>query len=124
MEKLPGIKLFDLTGRVSVVTGATKGLGFAISAALASAGAKVVIVSRNQQEADSVSNTISDQYGQEAIGVRADVCNPEDVRSLFTQVADRMGRLDILVNNAGINIRGSMEELSLDDFRQVMQANV
>jgi len=124
MEKLPGIKLFDLTGRVSVVTGGTKGLGFAISAALASAGSKVVIVSRNQQDADSVSNTISDQYGQAAIGVRADVCNPEDVRALFAQVADRMGRLDVLVNNAGINIRGSMEELSLDDFRQVMQANV
>lgn len=124
MERLPGIKLFDLTGRVAVVTGATKGLGFAISAALASAGAKVVIVSRNQQEADSVSNTIADQYGQESFGVRCDVCNPDDVRSLFAQVSKRLGQLDVLVNNAGINIRGSMEELTIDDFRQVMQTNV
>jgi len=124
MERLPGIKLFDLTGRVAVVTGATKGLGFAISAGLASAGAKVVIVSRNQQEADSVSNTIADQYGQESFGVRCDVCNPDDVRSLFAQVSKRLGQLDVLVNNAGINIRGSMEELTIDDFRQVMQTNV
>ena len=124
MERLPGIKLFDLTGRVAVVTGATKGLGFAISAALASAGAKVVIVSRNQHEADSVSNTIADQYGQESFGVRCDVCNPDDVRSLFAQVSKRLGQLDVLVNNAGINIRGSMEELTIDDFRQVMQTNV
>lgn len=124
MERLPGIKLFDLTGRVAVVTGATKGLGFAISAGLASAGAKVVIVSRNQQEADSVSNTIADQYGQESFGVRCDVCNPDDVRSLFAQVSNRLGQLDVLVNNAGINIRGSMEELTIDDFRQVMQTNV
>jgi NAD(P)-dependent dehydrogenase (short-subunit alcohol dehydrogenase family) len=124
MERLPGIKLFDLTGRVAVVTGATKGLGFAISAALASAGAQVVMVSRNQQEADSASKTVSNQYGPVCIGVRADVCNADDVRSLFEQVSARMGRLDILVNNAGINIRGSMEELSIDDFRQVMQTNV
>ncbi len=124
MNRLPGIKLFDLTGRVAVVTGATKGLGFAISAALASAGANVVIVSRNQLEASTVSETISNHYGHQSIGIRADVCNSDDVRSLFTQVSDQFGRLDILVNNAGINIRGSMEELSMDDFRQVMQTNV
>lgn len=124
MDRLPGIKLFDLTGRVAVVTGATKGLGFAISAALASAGANVVIVSRNQLEASTVSETISNQYGHQSIGIRADVCNSDDVRSLCTQVAEQFGRLDILVNNAGINIRGSMEELSIDDFRQVMQTNV
>ena len=124
MDRLPGIKLFDLTSRVAVVTGATKGLGFAISAALASAGANVVIVSRNQQEASSVSETISNQYGHQSVGIRADACNSDDVRALFTQVSDQFGRLDILVNNAGINIRGSIEELSIDDFRQVMQTNV
>ncbi len=124
MDKLPGIKLFDLTDRVALVTGGTKGLGFAISAALASAGASVVIVSRNQGQADEVAATIAEQYSQPAIGVRADVCDPGDVQSLFATVAARLGRLDVLVNNAGINIRGSVDELSLDDFRQVMQANV
>lgn len=122
--RLPGIQLFDLRGRVAVVTGGTKGLGFAISAGLASAGADLVVVSRNQQEADAVAATLADQYGHRAIGIRGDVCDPEDVHSLFAQVSERMGRLDVLVNNAGINIRGSMEELSLDDFRRVLQANV
>jgi NAD(P)-dependent dehydrogenase (short-subunit alcohol dehydrogenase family) len=124
LDKLPGIKLFDLSGRVAVVTGGTKGLGFAISAALASAGADVVIVSRNQQQATEVAATIAQQFGKRTIGICADVCKPADVQSLMDAVADQMGRLDVLVNNAGINIRGSLDELALDDFRQVMQANV
>ena len=124
MDRLPGIRLFDLSGRVALVTGGTKGLGYAIAAGLASAGADVVVVSRNESEAIAVAGDLSDHYGRQAIGIRADVCNPRDVHSLFVQVSERMRRLDILVNNAGINIRGAIEELSIDDFRQVMQANV
>jgi NAD(P)-dependent dehydrogenase (short-subunit alcohol dehydrogenase family) len=124
MSPLPGIKLFDLTGRVALVTGATKGLGFAMASGLASAGATTIIVSRNQAEADEVARTIESQYGNSSRGIRADVCAAEDVVSLVQQVTQHFGRLDILINNAGINIRGTMEELSLDDFRAVMQANV
>ncbi|MGV3483682.1 MAG: SDR family NAD(P)-dependent oxidoreductase [Planctomycetaceae bacterium] len=124
MDRLPGIQLFDLTGRVALVTGATKGLGLAMSAALASAGADVVIVSRYADEAEAIAQEMMGHYGRRAVGIRADVCNPADVRALFSQVSEHLGRLDILVNNAGINIRGSMEELSIDDFRAVMHTNV
>src|SRR5688500_7863441 len=94
MDRLPGIALFDLSGRVALVTGATKGLGYAISAGLASAGADVVIVSRNADEAESIAKEIAGHYGHRAVGIRADVCNPDDVRALLSQVPQRMSRLD------------------------------
>jgi NAD(P)-dependent dehydrogenase (short-subunit alcohol dehydrogenase family) len=121
---LPGIKLFDLSGRVALVTGGTKGLGHAMAAGLASAGADVVIVSRSEADSRQIARQLSEEYGRKAIGIRADVCNDSDVAALLEQVASQFGRLDILINNAGINIRGSMEELSIEQFRQVMQANV
>lgn len=124
MSSLPGVKLFDLSGRVALVTGGTKGLGYAMAMGLASAGADVVIASRNETESIQVAKQIADEYGHQAIGIRADVCDDADVTRLFEQLAHRMSRLDILVNNAGINIRGSMEELSIEQFRQVMHANV
>jgi NAD(P)-dependent dehydrogenase (short-subunit alcohol dehydrogenase family) len=121
---LPGIKLFDLSGRVALVTGGTKGLGHAMAAGLASAGADLVIASRSESDSQNVADQISQDYGRRAIGIKADVCVDSNVAELIEQVERRLGRLDILINNAGINIRGSMDELSLEQFRQVMQANV
>ncbi len=123
-DHLPGVKLFDLTGRVALVTGATKGLGFAMAAGLASAGADLAIVSRNGDQAREVAQAIADDFGHQAIGFQADVCNPAEVHKLLESVEQCFGRLDVLVNNAGINIRGSIEELSLDDFREVQRTNV
>jgi len=123
-HRLPGIRLFDLTGRVALVTGATKGLGAAMAAGLASAGAAVAICSRNGAEAASVAEKMAGDYGADVVGFQADVAQPDQIDQLIANVDARFGRLDILVNNAGINIRGSIESLSLDDFRRVQQVNV
>jgi len=121
---LPGIRLFDLSGRVALVTGGTKGLGAAMAAGLASAGASIVVCSRSGGEAESVAGEIAKDYGVESLGFAADVAEPEQVDRLIAAIGERFGRLDILVNNAGINIRGPIETLTLDDFRRVQQVNV
>lgn len=121
---LPGIKLFDLTGRVAVITGGSKGLGAAMAAGLASAGADVVLASRNLSEVEQVAEEIARDYGRRAIGVVADVSNPAEVEVLFQTAIARFGKVDILINNAGINIRGPIDELTYEQFKQVHDINV
>ena len=121
---LPGIKLFDLTDRVAIVTGGSKGLGKAMADGLASAGAKTVLISRNQSEVDAAAAEITSDHQIESTGIKADVSNQGEIESVVKTVVDRYGRVDILINNAGINIRGPIDELSLDDFRKVQQINV
>lgn len=121
---LPGIKLFDLTGKVALVTGGSKGLGLAMAAGLASAGADVAVASRHEDEARAAAEGIARDHGHRALGLRADVTGPEEVDALVSRVLADFGRIDILINNAGINIRGPIEELSLEQFRQVQQVNV
>ncbi len=121
---LPGIRLFDLTGRVALITGGSKGLGEAMAHGLASAGAQVAVCSRNADEAEAVAQQITAQYDVPAAGFAADVSCPDQVDRLISDVQRRFQRLDILINNAGINIRGPIETLSLDQFRQVQQVNV
>lgn len=121
---LPGIKLFDLSNRVAVITGGSKGLGLAIAEGLASAGASVVLVSRHGEEAQAVAQRVSTDHGRPAIGLQADVTSESQVESMVKSVFHRFGRLDILVNSAGINTRGAINELSLEQFKQVMDINV
>lgn len=121
---LPGIKLFDLSGRVAIVTGGSKGLGAAMAAGLASAGADLVLVSRHQDEVTAAADEIATAFGRKILGVCADVTVESDMRSLVEQTLASFGRIDILVNNAGVNIRGAIDELSLEQFRKVQQVNV
>jgi NAD(P)-dependent dehydrogenase (short-subunit alcohol dehydrogenase family) len=119
-----GIGLFRLDGRVAIITGGSKGLGRSIADGLASAGADVVLASRNEGEASAAAAEISRAHGHRAIGVACDVTREADVQALADRAASEMGRIDILVNNAGINLRGPVEELSLADFHAVMETNV
>ena len=121
---LPGLKLFDLSGRVAVVTGGSKGLGEAMAEGLASAGADVVLASRHADEAQRVAQRIASEYGRRTLGLAADVTSPDDVQRLMDRAAADFGRIDILVNSAGINIRGPIGELTYEQFRQVQQINV
>lgn len=121
---LPGIKLFDLSERVAVITGGSKGLGLAMAEGLASAGADLVLVSRNEEEAKAAAKQVAEDFGTHAIGIRADVTVEAEMQQLAAQVADEFGRIDILVNNAGVNFRGPIEEVSVEDFRRVQQINV
>jgi NAD(P)-dependent dehydrogenase (short-subunit alcohol dehydrogenase family) len=121
---LPGIKQFDLTGRAAIVTGGSKGLGEAMAAGLASGGADVLLTSRHADEAAETAARIARDYGHRAIGIQADVTSERDVAAMVERALSEFGRVDILVNNAGINLRGPIDELSYDEFRQVQQINV
>ena len=124
LKSLAGIKLFDMQGQVAVVTGGSKGLGAAIAAGLASAGASVVLVSRNLCEAEAAAAEISDGFGTQALGVACDVTEQSAVETMVSQVIARFGRIDVLINSAGINIRGGIDDLSYDEFQQVQKTNV
>lgn len=121
---LPGIKLFDMTGRAAVVTGGSKGLGYAMSAGLASAGADVLLVSRNESEAVEAAERLAADYGRRVVGIAADVTQPADVDRMVERALQEFGKIDVLINNAGINIRGPIEELSWEQFREVQRINV
>jgi NAD(P)-dependent dehydrogenase (short-subunit alcohol dehydrogenase family) len=124
MTRWPGITQFDLSGRVAIVTGGSKGLGEAMAAGLASAGANLMLVSRHEVEVQRAAKTIADEYPVRAIGIAADVTQQSEVADMVARCMSEFGRIDILLNNAGINIRGPIDDLSLDEFRQVQSVNV
>ncbi len=120
---LPGIKLFNLTGRSAVITGGSKGLGLAMAAGLASAGADVMLVSRHADEAQTAAATIGRDFGRVAFGHAADVTKPADVEAMEKAARAAFGKVDILINSAGINIRGLIADLSPEQFDDVMNVN-
>ncbi|WP_460949479.1 SDR family NAD(P)-dependent oxidoreductase [Spirosoma daeguense] len=123
-EKLPGISQFDLTGKSAIITGGSKGLGLAMAAGLASAGANVMLVNRTASEGAEAAKDLSNDFGINAISFAADITDQIQTEAMAKTAFDTFGRIDILINSAGINIRGAIDELSLDDFNKVMQVNV
>ena len=124
MLKLPGIKLFDLTGRTAIITGGSKGLGLAIAAGLASAGANIMLVNRSEEEGKNAAIELEQLYGTKAVSFAADVTDETQTVAMAAKAMDIFGRIDILINSAGINIRGPIDELSYADFNKVMEVNV
>ncbi len=121
---LPGIKQFDLSGKAAIVTGGSKGLGEAIAAGFASAGADVLIVSRNEDEARGAAEQIAADFSTKCIGRAADVTNQQDVDQMVEFATAEFGQVDVLVNNAGVNIRGPIDELNYEQFQEVQRINV
>lgn len=122
--KLPGIKLFDMSGKTALITGGSKGLGYAMAAGLASAGCHVGLLNRNLEEGQQAAARLAADFGVRASAHAADVCNPGQVERAVSDHLKEFGQLDVLINSAGINIRGAIDELSPDDFKQVMAVNV
>lgn len=113
-----------LTDRVALVTGGSRGIGRAISLALAAAGATVVVNYRgNAAAADETVGAIS-AAGGNAIAIQADVANGDDVKRLFSEVSSAYGRLDILVNNAGITRDTLMMRMKDEDWDAVLDTNL
>jgi len=123
-EELPGIEQFRIPGQWAVVTGGSKGLGWAIASGLASAGANLLLVSRHADEVQEKARLLRENFGVQADGFQADVTNVEQVEALREYCLQHCGVPSILVNNAGINIRGPIDELSYEDFQRVMRTNV
>jgi NAD(P)-dependent dehydrogenase (short-subunit alcohol dehydrogenase family) len=109
--------MFDLTGRVAVVSGAASGMGRAMSLALAEAGADLMLVDLNEDGAGATAKEIQ-SLGRKAIIVRCDVSNPIEIRGAFTKLDKEFGRVDFLGNVAGEGVRGKPEEISLDDVEK------
>jgi NAD(P)-dependent dehydrogenase (short-subunit alcohol dehydrogenase family) len=115
---------FRMHDKVAVVTGGSRGLGKAMARALAEAGASVVVCSRDAAVMQSVAEELQSTCGPVCRGYGCDVTDPQQVEALVGRVMDEFGQIDALINNAGINIRGPIEELSLDEFLQVQNTNV
>ena len=123
-KSLPGIKQFDMKGRTAMITGGSKGLGLAMAAGLASAGCSTALVNRNLEEGIRAAEELNKDFGVKAKAYSADVTNLKQVEAVVKEIENDFGKIDILINSAGINIRGAIDELSPEDFNQVMKVNV
>ena len=111
---------FDLKGKAALVTGGNGGIGLGMAKGLAQAGAAVAIAGRNaQKNADALAS-----LGKNCIAVKGDITDEKQCRALVDAAAGQLGRLDILVNNAGMNIRKPPQDLSLEDWKLVMDTNL
>jgi 2-deoxy-D-gluconate 3-dehydrogenase len=116
--------LFDLTGKVAIVTGGNGGIGLGIAQGLAKAGAKLAIIARNSSKSEAAAKLLAEQTKEPPLVLTADVANEGDVDAAVRAVVGRFGRIDILFNNAGINIRKPPHELSLEDWHTVLGINL
>lgn len=114
---------FSLTGRVAIVTGATKGLGRGIAHGLAEAGAKLVVVSRNQKECDAVALELQEK-GASSLAYAADLRNLASIQALVEAVVKQFGRIDILINNAGAAVTKPPEAMTEEEWDFVMDLNL
>jgi NAD(P)-dependent dehydrogenase (short-subunit alcohol dehydrogenase family) len=112
-----------LSGKLAVVTGASKGLGKAMALALAKSGATVALVSRDAEKLKSVASEIASLDGSAAAFV-ADVTDEEQVLRLEREVSQQLGRVQILINNAGINIRKHLVDFTLEEWQSVLDTNL
>jgi len=115
--------MFSLKDKVALVTGASQGIGWDIAQALVVAGAKVAVAARTEEKLALLVGEIA-AAGGEAIAVKMDVADAEQVKSGFKQVLDKFGRLDILVNNAAITRDGLAVRMKPDDWHAVIRTNL
>jgi 2-deoxy-D-gluconate 3-dehydrogenase len=115
--------MFDLSGKVAIVTGGNGGIGLGMARGLASMGATVVVAGRNAAKSAAAVKDLA-ALGATASQVEADVCDEAAVRSMVATTVSRHGRLDILVNNAGINVRKPPHEISLAEWTSVINTNL
>jgi len=116
--------LFDLTGKVAVITGSSKGIGRAIAEAMAGHGAKVVISSRKEAPCEEVAQGIRDRGG-EAIAFPCNVSSKEQLQALVDRARDEWGRIDVLVGNAAVNpFFGSSLDIPDSAFEKILQVNI
>jgi len=117
------LRLFDITGRVAIVTGGSRGLGLQIASALGEFGASLAVVARKQADIDTAIEQLT-VAGYEAAGFVADLGSPEAISGLVDKVIERFGRIDILVNNAGTVWGAPAAEYPLEGWNKVIDLNV
>ena len=117
------MKLFDLAGRVAIVTGGNGGIGLGMAKGLAEAGATIVVAGRDAAKNAAAVKEIQN-LGATASAIAVDVLKEDSCRALIADTVKEHGRLDILVNNAGINIRKQPQEYTLAEWHKVMDSNL
>jgi len=115
--------LFDLSGKVAIVTGASRGLGQYFGRALAKAGADLVITSRKLSSLTEFKKEI-ESLGKKALPVQMDVLSQGDIENMVRTAVEEYGKIDILVNNAGLNIRSPSADFSWEDWDTVLETNL
>ncbi|MGN1148882.1 MAG: SDR family NAD(P)-dependent oxidoreductase [Lachnospiraceae bacterium] len=115
--------LFDLTGKVAVVTGASSGLGADAALAYAEAGADVAILARRVEKLNKVKEDI-EKTGRKVLAVGCDVTDEESVKTAIQTVFNTFGHIDILLNNAGVAVRGGVDSMSVEDWDKSFNTNV
>jgi 2-deoxy-D-gluconate 3-dehydrogenase len=116
--------MFDLKGKVAIVTGGNGGIGLGMAKGLAVAGATVIVAGRNQEKSGTAVEQIAALKAGEARPFAVDVTDEASVNALVAKTVEACGRLDILVNNAGINIRKPPDQLTLAEWREVIETNL
>lgn len=115
--------MFDLTGKVALVTGGNGGIGLGMALGLAKAGARVVVAARNAAKSEAAVAQLR-AAGSDSFAIGADVTDEASVQQLFDTLAERCGALHILVNNAGTTVRKPVDQLLLSEWQQVMDTNL
>jgi NAD(P)-dependent dehydrogenase (short-subunit alcohol dehydrogenase family) len=115
---------FKLDEQVAIVTGGNRGIGRAIAAALAEAGANVVVASRDQEQAETAAEEIGAETGVEALGVECDITDEGAVTAMVDATVERFGGVDVLVNNAGIVVHEAIESMTVSEWNAVIETNL
>lgn len=115
--------LFDLTGKVAIITGASSGIGTQLARAFAREGADVAILARRYEKLEELSKEI-ESMGRKVLPVKCDVTNEENVRTAVKEVMEHFGKIDILVNNAGVAAEGAVDSITEEEWDKVYNTNV
>jgi 2-dehydro-3-deoxy-D-gluconate 5-dehydrogenase len=117
------VSALDLKGRVAVVTGGNGGIGLGMARGMAAAGAAIVVAGRNREKSARAVKELQ-SLGAQAVAIDVDVADESSVNALIRASAEQWGRLDVVVNNAGMNIRKQPQELTLAEWRRVLDTNL
>ena len=112
-----------LKGKTAIVTGGTRGIGFAIVKKYLENGANVAIAGSRQESVEKAMEKLP-EYEDRIMGIWPDICSPDEVAEAFASVKEKFGRIDILANNAGLSSRTSLYEYTLEEFSKIMDINV
>lgn len=116
--------MFDLTGKVSVVTGASSGLGRDAAVAYAEYGADVALLARRYDRLVELKEKIEKETGRKALAIKCDVTNEDEIKAAVDEILNKFGKIDILLNNAGVNILGDVVNLKSEDWDTVLSTNL